>query len=37
MNWDDFGAYGHPYIRTPNLDRLAENGIKFTNAFLTIS
>lgn len=37
MNWDDCGAYGHPNIRTPHLDRLAENGIMFTNAFLTTS
>jgi N-sulfoglucosamine sulfohydrolase len=37
MNWDDSGAYGHPYIRTPNIDRLAEDGIKFTNAFLATS
>ena len=37
MNWDDCGAYGHPNIRTPNIDRLAANGIKFTNAFLTTS
>ncbi|MGF1585979.1 MAG: sulfatase [Bacteroidales bacterium] len=37
MNWDDAGAYGNPHIRTPNLDRMAANGIKFTNAFLTIS
>lgn len=37
MNWDDVGAYGHPHIRTPNLDRIAANGIKFTNAFLTTS
>ena len=23
MAWDDCGAYGHPSIRTPHLDRLA--------------
>ena len=37
MNWDDCGAYGNPNIRTPNIDRLADGGIKFTNAFLTTS
>ncbi len=34
---DDFGCYGHPTIRTPNIDRLASNGLKFTNAYLTTS
>ncbi len=35
MAWDDAGAYGHPHIRTPNIDRLAKEGVRFTNAFLT--
>ena len=30
MAWDDCGAYGHPKIRTPNIDRLAEEGMRFT-------
>ena len=34
---DDFGCYGHPHIRTPNIDRLAAGGIRFTNAYLTAS
>lgn len=37
MGWDDCGAYGHPTIRTPNIDRLGAEGIRFTNAFLTTS
>ena len=37
MNWDDCGAYGHPTIRTPNIDQLAKNGIKFQHAYLTCS
>ncbi len=37
MNWDDCGTCGHPYIRTPHIDRMAENGMMFTNAFLTTS
>ncbi len=37
MNWDDCDTYGNPNIRTPNIDRLAGNGIHFTNAFLTTS
>lgn len=37
MNWDDSGAYGHPAIRTPNIDRLAEGGLLFRHAYLTTS
>ena len=37
MNWDDCGAYGHPSIRTPHIDSLARDGIKFNHAYLTIS
>ncbi|MEW6236941.1 MAG: sulfatase-like hydrolase/transferase [Candidatus Omnitrophota bacterium] len=28
-----YGAYGNPKARTPNLDRLARSGVRFTNAF----
>ncbi|PAY18870.1 heparan N-sulfatase [Rhodopirellula sp. SM50] len=35
MNWDDCGAYGHPAIRTPNIDRLATEGLRFKHAYLT--
>ena len=37
MAVEDCGAYGHPRIRTPNIDALARSGMKFTNAFLTTS
>lgn len=37
MAWDDCGAYGHPNIRTPNIDKLASDGMKFDRAFLTAS
>ena len=37
MNWDDCGAYGHPSIRTPNIDSLAADGLKFNHAYLTVS
>lgn len=31
----DFGCYGNPNIKTPNIDRLAESGVKFEKAFVT--
>jgi len=31
----DLGCYGEKLARTPNLDRLASEGARFTNAFLT--
>lgn len=31
----DFGCYGNDAISTPNIDKLAEGGLKCTNAFLT--
>ena len=37
MAWNDCGAYGHPHIRTPNLDKLAREGMRFDRAFLTTS
>lgn len=37
VNWDDIGAYGHPGIQTPHLDQLANEGMRFTQAFLTTS
>ena len=37
LAWDDLGCTGNPRVRTPNLDRLAKGGMRFTNAYLTIS
>ncbi|MFD2585337.1 sulfatase [Croceitalea marina] len=37
MNWNDSGAYGNPVIRTPNIDKLAKEGMLFSNAFLNTS
>lgn len=34
---DDLGCYGNQSIKTPNLDSLAERGLVFDNAYLTIS
>jgi N-sulfoglucosamine sulfohydrolase len=34
---DQCGCYGNSRIRTPNLDRLAADGVRFTNAFATVA
>lgn len=34
---DTLGAAGHPIVRTPALDRLAADGVRFRNAFVTTS
>ena len=30
---DVHGCYGHPVCRTPNVDHLAREGMRFTQAF----
>jgi iduronate 2-sulfatase len=30
---NDLGCYGHPMVKTPNLDRLAERGLVFNHAY----
>ena len=35
MRWDEMRAAGHPVIETPNMDRLAREGMRFLNAFAT--
>ena len=35
LRWDDPGCAGHPFARTPNIDRLAREGAMFRNAFVT--
>lgn len=33
---NDVTSYaGHPIVKTPTIDKLAENGVRFTNAFVT--
>jgi N-acetylglucosamine-6-sulfatase len=35
LRFDETGASGHPYLRTPHIDRLALEGASFANAFHT--
>jgi N-acetylglucosamine-6-sulfatase len=35
LRYDEFGAVGHPYMLTPNIDRLAHEGALFERAFHT--
>ncbi|MYC58783.1 MAG: sulfatase-like hydrolase/transferase, partial [Gammaproteobacteria bacterium] len=34
LSWAHLGAYGSDEVRTPNLDRLAREGVVFENAFV---
>lgn len=31
---DDISTFGHPLVKTPNLDRLAARGVRFTRAYV---
>ena len=33
LGYGDIGVTGHPNIKTPNLDRMATNGMRFTNYY----
>ncbi|MEY4940294.1 MAG: hypothetical protein RIQ93_2029 [Verrucomicrobiota bacterium] len=35
LRWDEMGYAGHPYSRTPSIDRIAHEGVHFRNAFAT--
>jgi N-acetylgalactosamine-6-sulfatase len=35
MGWGDLHCYGHPYAKTPNLDKLAADGTRFTQFYAT--
>lgn len=33
LGWSDLGCYGSTFYETPNLDRLAAGGMRFTHAY----
>jgi len=33
QRWDTIGSLGNPHVRTPHIDRLANEGVAFLNAF----
>ncbi|MFE0132243.1 sulfatase [Streptomyces sp. NPDC059037] len=33
LGWADLSSYGAPHIKTPHLDRLARQGVRFTDAY----
>ncbi|MCA8994963.1 MAG: sulfatase [Planctomycetaceae bacterium] len=33
LAWADLGCYGHPWHETPHLDKLASQGMRFTDAY----
>ncbi len=37
QRWDQLGCEGHPFLKTPHIDRLAAEGARFANMFVTTS
>lgn len=34
LRWDYLSCYGHPHLKTPHIDRLAERGVRFNRAYV---
>ena len=37
QRWDCLSVAGHPFLKTPHMDRIANEGARFRNAFVTTS
>jgi arylsulfatase A-like enzyme len=37
IRWNAMGCAGHPALKTPNIDRIAKEGVRFENMFCTTS
>jgi N-acetylglucosamine-6-sulfatase len=37
QRWDAMSCAGHPFLKTPNIDRIATEGARFANTFVTTS
>jgi len=37
QRWDCLSCEGHPFLKTPNMDRIANEGVRFANSFVTTS
>ncbi|HUP80776.1 MAG TPA: sulfatase-like hydrolase/transferase, partial [Pirellula sp.] len=37
QGWGDLGCYGHPIIQSPNIDRFATEGMRFTQCYSACS
>ena len=35
QGWGDFGFHGNPHLKTPNLDRLAGQGVELTQFYVS--
>ncbi|MFK7750922.1 MAG: sulfatase-like hydrolase/transferase [Sedimentitalea sp.] len=34
LRWDYLSCYGHPHLKTPNIDRLAQRGVRFDRCYI---
>ena len=34
LRWDALSCAGHPFVETPNIDRLADRGVRFNQSLI---